>query len=68
MDNDNLASLKQHCPPQHSHKLALLMHYCQTPSQDEITDPYYGGNKGFENVLDMVETASQGLLQHIIRK
>ena len=35
------------------------------PACPEVPDPYYGGSQGFENVLDMVENASQGLLAHI---
>ena len=31
----------------------------------EVPDPYYGGINGFERVLDMVEAASEGLLEHI---
>lgn len=31
----------------------------------EVPDPYYGGEDGFELVLDMVEKASNNLLAHI---
>jgi protein-tyrosine phosphatase len=31
----------------------------------EVPDPYYGGTQGFERVLDMVEQAARGLLQHV---
>ena len=66
MDHDNLAILKDRCPPQHQHKLALLMQYSHNhTADDEVSDPYYGGKKGFENVLDKVEAANEGLLQHI---
>jgi protein-tyrosine phosphatase len=30
-----------------------------------VPDPYYGGAQGFESVLDMVEQASRGLLEHL---
>ena len=30
-----------------------------------VTDPYYGGPGGFERVLDLVEEASEGLLEDI---
>lgn len=32
-----------------------------------VPDPYYGGVQGFEHVLDLVEDACDGLLQHIQR-
>jgi protein-tyrosine phosphatase len=31
----------------------------------EVPDPYYGGPDGFEHVLDLVEEASEGLLDDI---
>ncbi len=66
MDNDNLANLKRCCPAQYHHKLALLMQYCKASHLgDEVGDPYYGGDQGFEDVLDMVEMATKGLLEHI---
>ena len=30
-----------------------------------MPDPYYGGDSGFENVLDILEDACQGLLQEV---
>jgi protein-tyrosine phosphatase len=32
---------------------------------DEVPDPYYGGDKGFELVLDLLEDACEGLLESI---
>lgn len=66
MDNDNLADLNYRCPDQFGHKLSLFMKYSPNFSFcTEVADPYYGGSQGFEDVLDMVESASQGLLAHI---
>ena len=31
----------------------------------DVPDPYYGGDRGFENVLDMVESACRGLLDEL---
>jgi protein-tyrosine phosphatase len=31
----------------------------------EVPDPYFGGARGFEDVHDMVERSSEGLLEHI---
>ena len=33
--------------------------------EKEVPDPYYGGQDGFEGVLDLVEKASEGLLENI---
>ena len=64
MDRANLAILERECPPQYSHKLGLLMQYSERYSEgvEEVPDPYFGGNQGFEHVLNMVEEAGRGLL------
>lgn len=42
------------------------MQYAPSAEADtEVPDPYFGGQQGFELVLDMVEEASQGLLAHL---
>jgi len=65
MDWDNLAMLQDACPPAHRHKLRRLTEFCQQLSSPVVPDPYYGGAKGFENVLDLVEDACSGLLAHV---
>jgi len=66
MDNENLELLQQRCPDQFSNKLELFMNYgTGLYSNQEVPDPYFGGEQGFELVLDMIEEASQGLLKHI---
>lgn len=43
-----------------------MTRYCMRhKAADEVPDPYYGGAAGFERVLDLLEDASQGLLEHI---
>jgi protein-tyrosine phosphatase len=65
MDRENLEIVEQICPPDHREKVQLLMEYAPHMGMDEVPDPYYGGRAGFERVLDLVEAASQGLLQAI---
>ncbi len=65
MDTYNLKLLKRLCPPEHGHKLELFMAYSARFEASEVPDPYYGGDEGFEQVLDMVEDAARGLLAHI---
>jgi protein-tyrosine phosphatase len=65
MDWDNLRLLEEECPPEHRHKLRRLMEFAPAGLGDVVADPYYGGRQGFEAVLDHVEKACQGLLQHI---
>ena len=64
MDWDNLALLQAACPPQHQYKLRRLTEFCQRHDSPVVPDPYYGGHQGFEQVLDLVEDACDGLLAH----
>lgn len=65
MDDDNLQMLEMICPPAHRGKLRLFMEFAPQMRQRVVPDPYYGGTSGFEQVLDLVEAASTGLLQEI---
>ncbi len=68
MDEDNLAHLESLCPSEHRAKLSLLLSYAPHLGIREVPDPYYGGNAGFERVLDMIEAACEGLLQAIAER
>ena len=46
-------------------KIHRMTDFCMTHSCLEVPDPYYGGAKGFEQVLDLLEDATQGLLNHL---
>lgn len=65
MDKDNYWHLKKWCPPEQAHKLYLFLDFAPHLGVREVPDPYYGGDKGFEQVLDLVEAASVGLLADI---
>lgn len=64
MDESNLANLRAIQPANGKAELAL---YLPRLGQDarEVPDPYYGGEDGFELVLDMLEQASQVLLDEV---
>jgi protein-tyrosine phosphatase len=67
MDRENYARLQAACPPQHRHKLALFMQYATRSDSDVVPDPYYGGPNGFDQVLDYIEDASDGLIAALKR-
>lgn len=62
MDEDNLVALRSICPAQYRHKLALFMQYASRSKAMEVPDPYLGGASGFNQVLDYIEDASDGLI------
>lgn len=68
MDADNLMTLEAQCPPVHAHKLRRFLEFADAPDTLDVPDPYYGAGDGFERVLDLVESASRGLLREILKQ
>ena len=65
MDRANLAILQHITPPDSITQPQLFLEYARHHREREVPDPYFGGMDGFEQVLDMVEDAAQGLLEDI---
>lgn len=65
MDKDNLAMLHQLCPDAQRNRMRLFLEFSENIALREVPDPYYGGEQGFEDVLDLIENAANGLLRHI---
>ncbi len=65
MDRDNLADLQEFAPGDHGCHLSLFLDYAPGLGYREVPDPYYGGESGFERVLDLIQAASEGLLARI---
>jgi len=65
MDNENYANLRAICSEAALSKVGLFLEHGINISETEVPDPYYGGDRGFEHVLDLIEDASRGLLAHI---
>ena len=68
MDRVNYEALLDRSPPQYRSRIRLLLEFADDAGRDEVPDPYYGGAKGFEEVLDLLEDASAGLLAEVRRK
>lgn len=68
MDMENLALVREKCPPAQQHKVHRLTEFCLQHNSTVVPDPYYGGKTGFEDVLDLVEDACDGLIQHVIQQ
>jgi len=66
MDWDNLRDLKLIRPKGEKRaQLSLFLDFAEQATEREVPDPYYGEGQGFEHVLDLVQQASTGLLEHI---
>ncbi len=66
MDDSNMDKLQHKAPTlECDAKLHRMTDYCQHTVADHVPDPYYGGASGFERVLDILEDACAGLLQHL---
>ncbi len=65
MDKSNYNDLKRLASPAQRKRIFLFMEFASEMGVREVPDPYYGGSHGFERVLNLVESASEGLLLHI---
>lgn len=75
MDRSNLATLRERCPVAEQHRLQLLLPFAAEATgqmlaagAEDVPDPYYGSVAGFEQVLDLIEPACDGLVQDISRR
>ena len=65
MDHSNLRNLEEMLGAAMNDKTHLLLEFADEFVETEIPDPYYGGDDGFDRVLDMIEAGCNGLLAHI---
>jgi protein-tyrosine phosphatase len=66
MDWENMELLQEICPPRHRAKLRRLAEFAHRSQAEVVPDPYYSGPDGFEQVLDLVEDACEGLIRHLV--
>ena len=65
MDKDNLNAVKSLTKDQNNpinSKIKLILNYSKNSELDEVPDPYYGGQNGFEKVIDLLDDAMDGLI------
>ena len=66
MDASNIDRLHCLCPTvEDESKIVMMTDYCMEKVADHVPDPYYGGASGFENVLDILEDACEGLMMKL---
>ena len=64
MDRENLADI-QRMAPEPTAELRLLSDFLGDDWPSDVPDPYYGGDEGFEYVLDMIEAACPAIIHSI---
>lgn len=67
MDHDNLAALQSQCPDECRAHIGLFLDFAGHANRP-VPDPYYGGEQGFEEVFELVESASHGLVDEIAQR
>ena len=69
MDDENLAAmnlLSKDAGPDLRAVIQPILKYSKITNSLEVPDPYYGGENGFENVLDLLEDACECLLKSLV--
>jgi protein-tyrosine phosphatase len=70
MDEANLASVRalaqRHSDLDPQAQVEPLVRYCRHFKVNGVPDPYYGGEQGFDQVLDLLDDACTGLLESLL--
>ena len=67
MDEQNIAHLQRLATTlEEKSKIHRMTDFCQIMQADHVPDPYYGGNQGFEHVIDLLEDACEGLFKKLL--
>ncbi len=65
MDEGHYRNMMASCPSKHHEKVMMFLQFAPEFKEIDVPDPYYGGEHGFDHVLDLVESACKGILQHV---
>jgi protein-tyrosine phosphatase len=65
MDGDNLAHMRAACPASRRDRLVCLMDFAPAGLPRAVPDPYYAGAAAFEQALDLIEAACDGLAEYL---
>lgn len=67
MDDENFDDISSmDIQNKYHNKIFRMVDFCRTYNINEIPDPYFSGQAGFEHVLELLEDATQGLLNRVI--
>lgn len=65
MDAGNLMQLRACAPKDLGQRARLFLDFARDLPIREVSDPYYGDDAGFEDVLDLLEVGSRALADYI---
>ena len=65
MDDSNYYDLLSDCPEKYKYKIHKMVEFCDKVNASEVPDPYYGGEKGFHHVIDILEDACENLFNEL---
>ena len=69
MDRENMRDLRAlDTAKKYGQKFQTMTSFCKNIPAEIVPDPYYGGDAGFENVLDILEDACAGLMETIVKE
>jgi low molecular weight protein-tyrosine phosphatase len=64
-DGESYENWTKRAPAPHHGKIRRLLSFSRKYPNLDVVDPYYGGPQGFEENLDMIADAVQGLIREI---
>ncbi len=68
MDRENYRDILSLDPTgKYRDKVRLMCDFATHHTEKEVPDPYYGGPEGFDQVIDLLLDACEGLLQHVVQ-
>lgn len=67
MDEHNLRALVAAAPEASEDRIRKMMSFCSRGITEDVPDPYYGGNHGFEQVLDLLDNAMDEFFDELAR-
>ena len=66
MDRENLKEIERLCPEKFRGNVVLFSSFIKNSKLVDVPDPYYGGERGFDEVIDMIELGSSDFLKTIL--
>lgn len=68
MDGSNIEDLYEIAPHAARDRIRRFLDYAPHLGTQDVPDPYYGGEDGFDHALDLIEAAAEGLLSALTKE